>query len=795
MMQGQTYTVDEAFNPFLQCYHVQNKLIDALVLISAESYARGQVEMADMYLTRAVAMNEGHTATAKLRKLVYGENGEIGVEVTIDLDNDLVKNQLWALRDSVDISKPRKRTLEGSETSENSGDAFWNRFKETRGSESNTENDDDIINKSPEEIYNVATTYFNNKDLALASELFEISCQKSNSMLSPACANAIYLRTNLCDWGEEGKGFERDMKSIEQITISETSMYRSIVNATDKLRRQNGIHDKMSYEGGVIHWKRATSVHPHMMLGYPLDSTKSILKRYVAESMASLDEIRARVDHDTTSIKELPRDLPYSVEEMRARFVNQLKNTETQKPIKVGFVGCGFNSKAVMYLSQDMFRFFDPSVVEVHVFSTGRPDHPLFIQGTMRGVDWRQNVIDNVDYFHDVSKFQDDHIGLARYIHNKEIQVLIEWDGYARQGERAAGLMALRPCPVQILHQEFLMTSGAQYIDYIITDNVVSPRSLEHLYTEKFLYLPNHFFSKGHAMQKEVIPPSLSYVPREPGAAFQLGVGSPQENACLSSSPLRGTSGHEKVSFVYCNFNKFLKHNPETTRSWIRILQEVPDSILCLLENPKEGIPNLRKFVSEISEDNNPALNLNHRIHFLPWEQNPFDHQRRSHSLCNVMLDSHPYNGHTTAQDALYAGVPIVTRSDGDDMSSRVTTSANKVLGLNFLNADGVKEYEDIAIRIGNDKRWFDSIRLKLIDTCLQRDPMHPYWDVPRYVKNFERGLEMAWGSFLKGGATIHIQVPEDGEQNSGTFDSEIIDREAKRRNHKRDSRRMGSEL
>lgn len=416
----------------------------------------------------------------------------------------------------------------------------------------------------------------------------------------------------------------------------------------------------------------------------------------------------------------------------------------------------------------------------------------------MRGVDWRQRVIDNVDYFHDVRHLKGNHIDLARFIHERHIQILIEWDGYAREGKRASGLMALRPCPIQILHQEFLMTSGAQYVDYIITDKVVSPLSSEHLYTEKFLYLPNHFFSKGHAMQKEVIPPSYNYIPKEKGADFRLGVGSPQENACLSPNPLGSQAGDEEVSFVYCNFNKFLKHNPETMRSWIRILQEVPNSILCLLENPKEGIPNIRKFVTELTAKDDPNSDLNTRIHFLPWEQNPFDHQQRSFSLCNAMLDSYPYNGHTVAQDALYAGVPIVTRSDGVDMSSRVSTSANIVLGLDDLNANGVVDYESIAIRLGNDSGWFDSIRTKLIDTCLQRNPMHPYWDVPRYVKNFERALTMAWRAFLGGEAIKHISVVEDEDEN-GTSDAELKSLELKRKETKQNRAaknvNMGSEL
>ena len=122
-------------------------------------------------------------------------------------------------------------------------------------------------------------------------------------------------------------------------------------------------------------------------------------------------------------------------------------------------------------------------------------------------------------------------------------------------------------------------------------------------------------------------------------------------------------------------------------QSWIQILHNVPNLILYLLENPKEAVANLRKFFYEVTSvdacsSGSTNTNINDRIHFLPWEKNPYDHQQRSYSLCNAMLDSHPYNGHTTAQDALYAGVPIIARSDGDNMSSRVTTSANIVLGL-----------------------------------------------------------------------------------------------------------------
>jgi protein O-GlcNAc transferase len=167
---------------------------------------------------------------------------------------------------------------------------------------------------------------------------------------------------------------------------------------------------------------------------------------------------------------------------------------------------------------------------------------------------------------------------------------------------------------------------------------------------------------------------------------------------------------------------------------------------------------------------------LSNRIHFLPWERNPFDHQRRNQDFCNVMLDSYPYNGHTVAQDALYAGVPIITRSDGDDMSARVTTSANIVLGLVDLNAyDGPSQYEDIGIELGNDRAKFESIRNKLIDTALQKNPMHPYWDAPRYAKNLETGLLMAWDRFLSGQDPEHITVEESEETARGSNEEVLI--------------------
>jgi protein O-GlcNAc transferase len=775
-----TYNVQDVFTKFMQCYIIQDRMADGLAYVSIESFRRGQDAMGQAYLQQALQVDPQNAAALQIQREYRHLLGD-------DNNKDTLQQQ------------------KSSSSAENE----------------NTEiESDEIHGKTPEQLYEVASAHFANKEYEDCADIFEISCRRSGYKLSPSCANAVYCRNMILDWGYNGSQFHRDMERTIDLVQRETRQYR--INHTTTSTTSSSSSNSNNFA-----WQRATSVHPHMMLGYPL--ADSMLKRYVAESVAYMDELMARAgqhfddnnnddksssnrNHGNTIIPPLPDDMPYSIDpapyvaekEAAAAAVNDYR-------IRVGFVGSGFNSKAVLYLSQDMFRFFDQDRFEIHVFSFGPADSPLFIQHGMRGVDWRERVKSNVYRFHDMQDVvklqqqhhhQAEHIAAARHIHEQGIHILIEWDGYARQGERAQGLLALRPAPIQMLHQEYLGTSGAVYVDYLFTDLVSSPPHLQHLYTEKLVYLPNHFFSKGHIMQTDdVHAPTYEYRAKSSrNAKYELGRGSPVENRCLAPPDVGPTT----PSFVFCNWNKLLKANPETVRSWIHILRQVPDSMLCLLENPKTGTAYLRKFVHEAAgtssrssssskgdDDNDGWKNfvpgdgdeLNARIHFLPWQRNPFDHQRRNTDFCNIMLDSYPYNGHTVAQDALYAGVPIVTRSDGQDMCSRVTTSANIVLFGGSCNAaavhlnayNGSQHYEQLAIAMATNQTLYHTIRKRLIDSCLQRNPMHPYWDVPRYVKNFETGLTMAWQRFLNGQAPDHIVVVESKAAAAGTYDEEIL--------------------
>lgn len=308
------YSVEDAFSGFLQSYSVQDRAADGFVYIAKESMQRNQKEMAETYLQQALSIDPNNEDALQLQQKLSGGGRK-------------------------SKSKGKNKIRE-------------NKFQPNYGT---PEADRPLDDKSPEDLYEYGATLFSRRNYEHCADVFELSCRRSNYQLGPSCSNAIYCRHMIMDWGFNGTGFDDDIKLLEGLTELETSNYR---------------------EGGLDHfsWQRATSVHPHMMLGYPLPP---ILKRYVSESVAFMDETMARVSNDG-SLKALPNDMPFDHTLLRSKYIEEA--SEPGFKLKVAFVGSGFNSKAVLYLSQDIFRFYDRTRIEMHVFSVGPADSEQFIE-------------------------------------------------------------------------------------------------------------------------------------------------------------------------------------------------------------------------------------------------------------------------------------------------------------------------------------------------------------------------------------------------------------------------------
>jgi protein O-GlcNAc transferase len=310
------YSVEDAFSGFLQTYSVQDRTADGFVYIAKESMQRDQKEMAQTYLKQALSIDPHNEGALELQQKFAGGGSD---------------------RKSKSRNKNKKRE---------------NKFQPNYGT---PEADRPLDGKSPEDLYEYGATLFSRRNYEHCADVFELSCRRSNYQLGPSCSNGVYCKHMIMDWGFNGTGFDEDMRLLESITQMEAENYRQ------------GDLDLFS-------WQRAASVHPHMMLGYPLSP---ILKRYVSESVAYMDETMARVSKDG-SIKPLSSDMPFDHTPLRSKYIEEA--SEPGFKLKVGFVGSGFNSKAVLYLSQDIFRFYDRSQIEMHIFSVGPADNEQFIE-------------------------------------------------------------------------------------------------------------------------------------------------------------------------------------------------------------------------------------------------------------------------------------------------------------------------------------------------------------------------------------------------------------------------------
>ena len=350
--------------------------------------------------------------------------------------------------------------------------------------------------------------------------------------------------------------------------------------------------------------------------------------------------------------------------------------------LRIGFLSSDFCLHAVSLLTVELLELLDRSRFEVHGFCWSRDD----------GSALRARVLRAFDRYVPIGALDD--AGAAQAIRQSEIDVLIDLQGLT-SGARP-GILAFRPAPVQMTYLGFPGTTALPCVDYVIADRFLIPDEETPLFSEAPLYLPH---------------------------AFQCS----DRQRPVGARPTRAACGLPDDAFVFCSFNNTYKLGEDVFAAWLRILERAPGSVLWLLADNRWAEANLRARIAASALD--PA-----RVIFAGRAAPP-DYLAR-YQVADLFLDSYPFGGGTTANDALWMGLPLLTRT-GRTFASRMAGSLLSGLGLPELITTSPGEYEARAVEIASKPRLAASLKARLA-AARERSPV---FDMPGFVRGFEAAI------------------------------------------------------
>jgi predicted O-linked N-acetylglucosamine transferase (SPINDLY family) len=359
------------------------------------------------------------------------------------------------------------------------------------------------------------------------------------------------------------------------------------------------------------------------------------------------------------------------------------KGRQREGKIKIGYLSGDLHMHAVGLLTAELYELHDRAKFEVHAFSWSRDDGtPL--RGRIKG------SMDSYTSLHGVPDRR-----AAELIAEAGIDVLVDLQGLT-SGARPA-ILAYRGAPIQVSYLGLPATSALPGVDWILADRFVMPPELLPYHTEKPIYLPH---------------------------CYQVS----DRRRVANPAPTRAEAGLPEDGFVFCAFNNNHKMSEPVWRCWMRVLRQVPGSVLWLLADNPFAQANLTRVASE--EGIAPE-----RLVFAPRAQ-PADYLARF-QLADLFLDTFPYNAGTTASDCLWMGTPILTRS-GKTYISRMAGSLLTAVGLPDLITTSIEEYEQRAVQIGRQPARAASYKRYLAE----HGRSSPLFDIPATVRDIEREFE-----------------------------------------------------
>jgi predicted O-linked N-acetylglucosamine transferase (SPINDLY family) len=355
--------------------------------------------------------------------------------------------------------------------------------------------------------------------------------------------------------------------------------------------------------------------------------------------------------------------------------------------LRIGYFIADVRNHPNAHLMLLLPELHNKDLFEIFFYSWGADDNSIF----------RRKIRADAEHFIEMRGWSDE--AIAKQIADDGIQILVDIMGHT--SDNRLGVLARRPAPIQINYLGFPGTSGADCVDYILGDSWVTPHNMDDCFSEKILQLPYSYQINSHRIVD------------------------------IAPAPTRKDLGLPITGFIYCCFNSAYKINRHIFLLWLEILKAVPNSVFWTFQSGSLVGENLRAVAKSHGVDPD-------RLIFGPAL--PRDAHIRRVQAADLFLDTEFYNAHTTASDALWAGVPILT-VPGNTFASRVCASLVHSAGLDDCILPDWETYKETAIALAQDRTRLDAWRTHLRD----HPERLPVFDTPQLVRDMENIYQNIW--------------------------------------------------
>ena len=369
--------------------------------------------------------------------------------------------------------------------------------------------------------------------------------------------------------------------------------------------------------------------------------------------------------------------------------------------IRIGYFSADFHNHATGYLLAELIELHDKNQFELIGISFGPNQDD----------EMRIRLQQSFDQLIDASTMSD--IEIAQLSRDLKIDIAVDLKGYTQNCR--TGIFAYRAAPIQLSYLGYPGTMSTNYIDYLIADQTLIPQEAQQAYSEKIAYLPYSYQAND---RKRVISDKRF---------------------------TKGDLGLPEQGFIFCSFNNNYKILPATFEIWMRILKAVDGSVLWLYEDNAAAADHLRQEAEKRGV---------HPSRLVFAKRMPLAEHLARHQLADLFIDAFPCNAHTTASDALWAGLPVLTLM-GNSFASRVAASLLKAIELPELITSTPQAYEALAIEIAKNPAKLAALKQKLASNRLTT----PLFDTPQFTKDLERSYVQIYQRYQAGLPPEHIFV------------------------------------